>query len=99
MIRVPHTTAIQKDMYSDTASGWAGWALAHPEFVSSVNPIITRGADFAHRITACPPGCENLAASLKEDWNLFAGMQNWTAVVSAESLDQNLQLSYSSAWS
>jgi hypothetical protein len=23
---------------SDAASGWAGWALAHPEFGSSVNP-------------------------------------------------------------
>ena len=26
---------------SDAASGWAGWALAHPEFGSSVNPIPT----------------------------------------------------------
>ena len=32
-----------KDHYSDAASGWAGWALAHPEFGSSVNPITTRG--------------------------------------------------------
>ena len=52
--------------YSDAASGWAGWALAHPEFGSSVNPITTRGADYAHHITATPPGFENpaLAASL-----------------------------------
>ena len=28
---------------SDDASGWVGWALAHPEFGSSVNPITTRG--------------------------------------------------------
>ena len=28
---------------SAAASGWAGWALAHPEFGSSVNPITTRG--------------------------------------------------------
>jgi hypothetical protein len=41
---------------SDAASGWAGWALAHPEFGSS---------DYAHHITACPPGFENLTASLK----------------------------------
>ena len=27
---------------SDAASGWAGWALAHLEFGSSVNPITTR---------------------------------------------------------
>ena len=50
---------------SDAASGWAGWALAHPEFGSLVNPITTRGADYAHQITASPPGFENPAASLK----------------------------------
>ena len=50
--------------YSAAASGWAGWALAHPEFGSSVNLITTRGADYAHPITASPPGFENLAASL-----------------------------------
>ena len=53
-----------KSMCSDAASGWAGWALAHLEFGVSVNPIPTRGAEYAHRITACPPGFENLAASL-----------------------------------
>ena len=51
-------------IFSDAASGWARWALAHPEFGSSVNPIATRGADYAHHITACPPGFENLTASL-----------------------------------
>ena len=50
---------------SFAASGWAGWALAHPEFGSSVNPITTRGADYAHHITASPPGFENPAASQK----------------------------------
>ena len=40
---------------SAAASGWAGWALAHPEFGSSVNPITNRGADYAHHITTCPP--------------------------------------------
>ena len=44
------------------AGGLGG--LAHPEFGSSVNPILTRGADYAHHITACPPGFENLTASL-----------------------------------
>ena len=29
--------------FSDAASGWAEWALAHPEFGSPVNPIPTRG--------------------------------------------------------
>ena len=51
---------------SDAASRWAGWALAHPEFGGSVNRITTRGADYAHHITASPPGFENPAASLKE---------------------------------
>ena len=50
--------------YSAAASGWAGLALAHPEFGSSVNPITTRGADYAHHITASPPGFENPAAAL-----------------------------------
>ena len=49
--------------YSDAASGWA---LAHPEFGSSVNPITTRGADYTHPITASPPGFENLAAALSQ---------------------------------
>ena len=49
---------------SDAASEWARWALAHPEFESSVNPIRTRGADYAHHITASPPGFENPAAAL-----------------------------------
>ena len=31
---------------------------------SSVNPISTRGADYAHHTTACPLGFENLVASL-----------------------------------
>jgi len=49
---------------SDATRRWAGWALTHPEFGSSVNPIATSGADYAHNITACPPGFENLTASL-----------------------------------
>ena len=52
---------------SDAVSGWAGWALAHLEFGSSVNPFPTMGTDFSHRITACPPGFENLVASLQTD--------------------------------
>ena len=42
---------------SAAASGWAG-----SEFGSSVNPITTRGADYAHHINASPPGFENPAA-------------------------------------
>ena len=52
-------------MHSDAASGWAGLALAHPEFGISVHPIPTRGgADYTHHITACPSRFENLVASL-----------------------------------
>ena len=51
-------------IYSAATSGWAGWAIDHPEFGSSVNPITTRGADYALHITASPPGFEKPAASL-----------------------------------
>ena len=44
------------------------------EFGVSVNPIPTRGADYAHWITACPPGFENLAASLSQVQSLFLYM-------------------------
>ena len=62
---------------SDAGSEWAGWALAHPEFGSSVNPITTRGADYDQGITASPPGFEIPAASLHlflinlEVWNFI----------------------------
>ena len=49
---------------SDAASRWAGWTLAQPEIGSSVNPITTRGADYAHHITASPPRFENPVAAL-----------------------------------
>ena len=42
--------------------------LAHPEFGSSVNPITTnKGVDYAHHITASPPGFENPAAALQSN--------------------------------
>ena len=44
---------------SDAASNWAGRALAHPDFGSSVNPIPTRVADYAHHIIAYTPWIEN----------------------------------------
>ena len=55
---------MNKLRHSAAASGWAEWALAHLEFGSSINPITTRGADYALHITASPPGFENPAASL-----------------------------------
>ena len=51
--------------YSDAVSGWAGGALAHPEFGSSITLFQPRGgADYTHHITDCPPGFENLTALL-----------------------------------
>ena len=55
---------MQSPLISGAASGLAGWALAHSEFGSSVNPITIRGADYAQYITASPPGFENPGASL-----------------------------------
>ena len=40
-------------IHSDANSWWAGWALVHLEFGVSVNPISTRGADYAHHSTMC----------------------------------------------
>ena len=52
---------------SAAASGWAGWAKAHPEFWSLVNPITTRG-QIMPPINTSTPGFEisfeNLVASL-----------------------------------
>ena len=43
---------------------WAGWALAHTEFGSLVNPIPTGGGgDYANHITAFPFVFENLTAA------------------------------------
>ena len=68
-------------LFSVAASGWAGWALAYLEFGSSVNPITTRGADYAHHTTACPSGFENPAASLTcEIWQSPFQMKTEVAV-------------------
>jgi hypothetical protein len=49
--------------FSDASKGWAGWALDHSEFGVSVDPIPIRGVDYAHHVTASPPGFENLDIS------------------------------------
>ena len=48
------------------------------EFGSSVNPITTRGADYAHHITVSPPGFENPAASLSVDQIFYFVIINLT---------------------
>ena len=50
--------------YRAVVSGGAGGALASPEFGNSVNPIPTRGAHYAHPITASTPGFQNLTTAL-----------------------------------
>ena len=46
------------------ARGGAEGARAPPEFGRSVNPIQTRGADYAPHTTASPPGFKNISTSL-----------------------------------
>ena len=48
---------------SDAASGWAGWALAQPEFGSSINPITTRGQIMPTTLLLAHP-------DLKTQWHL-----------------------------
>ena len=43
--------------------------------MSSVNPITTRGADYAHHITASPPGFEKPAAPLS--WIHTTGVESF----------------------
>ena len=38
------------------------------KFESSVNAIPTKGADYAHHITACPPGFEKLRSLRYQPW-------------------------------
>ena len=40
--------------------GCARCAMAHPDFGRSVNPIATRGTDYAHLITTGTPGFSDL---------------------------------------
>ena len=48
--------------FSDVVSRWAGWALAHPDLGFQLTLF---QPDYARHITTCPPGLENLTASLE----------------------------------
>merc|ERR1712008_153979 len=61
---------------SDAVSGRAGWALAQSKFGSSVDPIPTRGADYALHTTACPPGFENPTTSLQSNKSIGRALSN-----------------------
>ena len=51
--------------------GGAMGAMAHPDFGRSVNPISTRGTDYAHLITTGTPGFSDLPTVCIIDINLF----------------------------
>ena len=46
------------------AGGGNGEALALPVFGQTVNPISTRGEDYAHHSNSSPPGLSDLATAL-----------------------------------
>ena len=50
--------------YRPVVPGCAGCAMAHPDFGRSVNPISTRGTDYAHLITTGTPGFSDLPTAL-----------------------------------
>ena len=54
--------------YRAVASGGAGEAEALPVFGQTVNPISTRGTDYANHNTTSPPGFSDLAAALTYTW-------------------------------
>ena len=55
---------MQLNEYSDAGSGWAGWALALPEFGVSINPIATRGEIMPTALLLAHP-------DLKTQWHLW----------------------------
>ena len=48
----------------------AGGAMAPPDFGRSVNPILTRGTDYAHLITTGTPGFSDLPTALGRSYSL-----------------------------
>ena len=56
---------------SDAISECATWALVHLDFGNSVKPIPTRGAYYAHHITACRPNCLPTRISKHEGISAF----------------------------
>ena len=51
-------------MHRGVVPGGAGGAMAPPDFGRSVNPISTRGRDYAHLITTGTPGFSDLPTAL-----------------------------------
>ena len=51
--------------YRGVVPGGVGGAMAPPDFGRSVNPISTRGTDYAHLITIGTPGFSDLPTALQ----------------------------------
>ena len=54
--------------HRDVVPGGAGGAMTPPDFGRSVNPISTRGTDYAHLTTAGTPGFSDLPTALDHNW-------------------------------
>ena len=67
--------------------GGAGCAMAHPDFGRSVNPISTRGTDYAHLITTGTPRFSDLQTALINPW-IFS-IQKFSFVSSPWKSDSN----------
>ena len=66
-IEVINTTLFDQEIQKDSRPVGAGVAMAPPDFERSVNPISTRGADYAHQITTGPYGFSDLPTVLDSE--------------------------------
>ena len=59
-----------QELYRGVVPGGAGDVMTPPDFGRSVNPISTRGTDYAHLITTGTPGFSDLSTALyiEEKW-------------------------------
>ena len=58
------SSCITTTKFRGVVRGCAGCAIAHPDFGRSVNPISTRGTDYAHLNTTGTPGFSDLPTAL-----------------------------------
>ena len=71
------------------ASGGAGGAIVSPVFGQTVNPISTRGADYAHHSTTSPPGFSDIATALSERPKPLLWCQKVRAIFRAVARSEN----------
>ena len=60
---------VLKLMHTEYRPVVPGCAMAHPDFGRSVNPISTRGTDYAHIIDTGTPGFSDLPTTLEYQVN------------------------------